>query len=193
MSTLNPKQFIQNVLINEIGEIHMKYPYVSFAIMAIGIEFLGKCLNGVEDWNKSGRCEKDFNLAINSLNSLSTYRPLLKSHALWDSLRNGFLHSFVPKNTIRLSSKSEAEHLQNITSTQINIKCENFYEDFKGACEEVIKMTTFPSKKMGKPLLEIPDITSATVKSTTANNASTQRTQILVPPLSQINTSGSTS
>jgi len=190
MSTLTPKQFIQNFLINEIGEIHTNHSYISFAIMAIGIEFLGKCLNECEDWNKGGRCEKDFDKAINSLNSFSSYRPLLKSHNLWDSLRNGFLHSFVPKNTIRLSSKDEAGHLQNISPTQINIKCENFYADFKGACEEVVKMTTFPSKKMGKPFLEIP--TTCTTEAKSIPSSSTPAPQILMPPISEINTSGST-
>lgn len=193
MSTLKPKQFIQNFLIDEIGEIHNKHPYISYAIMAIGIEFLGKCLNGSEDWNQKGNCERDFNLAINTLKSFAPYRPLLTSHKLWDSLRCGFLHSFVPKDTIRLSSKSEAEHLAEITSSQINLKCENFYADFKAACEEVIAMPSFQSKKMDKPLLELPDISAPSTPSASNQTANThsQQPQILIPPISTINTSGS--
>lgn len=159
---LTPKQFIQTVLINEVGEIHLKYPYISFAMMAIGIEFLGKSLNSFEDWNEPNRSRVDFELAINSLNSFSKYRPLLISHSLWTSLRNGYLHSFVPKNTLSLSSKDEETHLANITSTKINLRCEDFYIDFKAACEEVLAITTFSSNKMNLPLLFVPDIANTT-------------------------------
>ena len=158
MKTMKPKEFIDTVLINEVGAIHLQYPYISFAMMAIGIEFLGKCLNNYESWNESGHSKKDFELAINSLNSFDKYRPLLTSHTLWTSLRNGFLHSFVPKNTLTLSSKNETAHLVALTPTKINLRCEDLYEDFKGACQEVINMTNFQSNKMSLPLLEFPDI-----------------------------------
>ncbi len=78
--------------------------------MAIGIEFLGKCLNSHEDWNEPKHSKEDFELAINTLDSFVKYRPLLKSHNFWTSLRNGLLHSFAPKSTITLSSKNEAGH-----------------------------------------------------------------------------------
>ena len=157
---MTPKEFIQQVLINEVGEIHLNYPYISFATMEIGIEFLGKCLNSHEDWNHyaSGVPKQDFERAINQLNSFSTYRPYLTSHNLWDALRNGFSHSFVPKNTLTLSSKLvEMAHL--VThGNKVNLKCEDFYNDFKSACEEVIAMTTFSSNKMNLPLLQVPTI-----------------------------------
>jgi hypothetical protein len=157
---MKPKEFIDTVLINEVGAIHLQYPYISFAVMAIGIEFLGKCLNKYENWSESGHSKEDFELAINSLNSFDKYRPLLTSHGLWTSLRNGFLHSFVPKNTLTLSSKDETAHLVPVTPTKINLRCENLYEDFKEACLEVIAMTSFQSNKMSLPLLELPDIQS---------------------------------
>jgi len=156
MKTMTPKEFIQQVLITETGQIHTNHPYISFAIMAIGIEFLGKCLNDCEDWNEPRRSKIDFELAVNTLPSLTTYRPLLSSHNLWDSLRNGFAHSFVPKNTLSLSSNDETSHLTQITATKINLKCEDFYNDFKNACNEVLAMTTFPSNKMSNPFLSVP-------------------------------------
>lgn len=158
MSTMMPKEFINQVLIKEIDEIHIEHPYIAFCIMAIGIEFLGKCLNEFDDWNKPGRSRDDFELAVNNLNSLEPYRNLLKSYRLWDSLRNGFAHSFVPKSTLTLSSKNEAKHLEEISAKTINLKCEDFYNDFKKACEEVVEMKTFKSKKMNVPLLFVPDI-----------------------------------
>ena len=165
---MKPKEFIETVLINEVGAIHLQYPYISFAMMAIGIEFLGKSLNQYEDWNQPDRSKIDFELAINSLNSFAKYRPLLTSHNLWTSLRNGFLHSFVPKNTLTLSSKDETAHLVAITPTKINLRCEDFYADFKGACQEVIAIENFPSNKMSLPLLQLPDVeNSISVSGTT--------------------------
>jgi hypothetical protein len=47
MSTheMKPKEFIEVVLINELGEIVSHKPYISFALMAVGLEFLGKCID----------------------------------------------------------------------------------------------------------------------------------------------------
>jgi len=154
---MTPKQFIQHVLINEVGQIHSQHPYISFATMAIGIEFLGKCLNTYEDWNyyASGVPKQDFERAINQLNSFSRYRTYLSSHNLWDALRNGFSHSFVPKNTLSLSSNGEMGHLIE-HGNKVNLKCEDFYSDFKSACEEVLAMISFQSNKMNLPLLQVP-------------------------------------
>jgi len=156
MKTITPKEFIQQVLINEVGEIHERFPYISFATMAIGIEFLGKCLSNEEDWNKQGNSKTDFEFAINNLNSFEKYRDFLGEYELWTSLRNGFLHSFVPKNKLTLSSKDEMEHLKEHNG-KLNLKCEDLYSDFKLACEEVLQMTTFSSNKMTLPLLFVPD------------------------------------
>jgi hypothetical protein len=196
MSKMLPKEFIQTILIDEIGEIHESHPYIAFAIMAIGIEFLGKCLNSSKSWNASNS-KVDFESAINELEAFSSYRPYLKSHTLWNSLRNGFAHSFVPKNTITLSSKDEADHFHKNSETQINLKCENFYVDFKKGCEEVINKKTFRNKK--KPILEVPTKTetaSATsvIGTTIVNPTPTtgESGQISIPPLRIIQSSGST-
>ncbi len=158
MKTIKPKEFISQVLIDELSEIHLKHPYISFAIMAIGIEFLGKCLNNKRDWNftKKGQSKKDFENAIKRLGSLEKYRPYLESHKLYNALRNGFAHSFVPKGTITLSSKKEMPHMK-VHEGKLNLKCEDFFIDFKGACSEVINMSFPETNKMNKPLLIVPD------------------------------------
>lgn len=154
---MTPKQFIQGVLIDEMADIVDRHPYISFALMGIGIEFLGKCINEFDDWDEKFRSKTDFELAINKLDSFKRYIPLLTSHLLHDNLRNGFAHSFVPKGKLALSSKDETAHLV-FSTTQVNLKAEDLYADFKNACLEVIKMTTFASNKMDKPLLSVPDL-----------------------------------
>lgn len=154
---MNPKEFINQVFIKELCRIKDNHPYIAFAIMAVGIEFLGKCLDTVnQDWNTARKSQYHFELAINKLNSLKIYRQYLVSYQLWDSLRNGFAHSFVPKATLSLSSKNETSHLfQN--GSKINLKCEDFYSDFKNACSEIIKMDfSDPNDKMNKDLLSVP-------------------------------------
>lgn len=155
MTSLTPQDFIQNVLIDQIEDIHKNHAYISFYLMAIGIEFLST----EEDWNKQGQSKIDFEYAINNLDSFKDYIPFLSTHFLWTSLRNGFLHSFVPKNTITLSSGDEMPHLEE-HNNKVNLKCENFYNDFKNACHEILSMTTFPSNKMTSPLLYVPGVST---------------------------------
>jgi len=154
-----PKEFIQDVLIDEIGQIHRQHPYISFSLMAIGIEFLGKCLNKYGVWDKQikGKELPDFNRAIIELKSFYPYKKYLHSHKLRDSLRNGFLHSFVPKDKISLSSKDEMSHLV-VHNGVLNLKCEDFYNHFRLACEEVIRKTDFRSNKIDSPFIHTPGV-----------------------------------
>lgn len=160
-----PCDFIKSVLIDEIGQIHKEHPYISFAMMAVGIEFIGKCLNSQSSWY-IGRSEDDFNRAINELKSFEKYRDYLITFDLYDSLRCGFSHSFSPKNNITISSGSEmSNHTKH--NGKINFKCEDFYQDFKSACEEIL-LKIYPfDDKMNKPILSIPDETTKNVNCNT--------------------------
>ncbi|MEK6726709.1 MAG: hypothetical protein AABY54_09230 [Deltaproteobacteria bacterium] len=158
---MTPKQFIQQVFISELDKIKSTNSYISFALIATGIEFLGKCLdNDAKHWNVSRKSKFNFEYAINHLDSLILYRPYLTSHKLWDSLRNGFAHSFVPKYPVTLSSKDEASHLLlHENNERLNLKCEDFYNDFKNACIEVVNMEFSDSDdKMNKQLLSVPEL-----------------------------------
>lgn len=156
MTTLNPKQFIKQVFIDDLGKIINSQHYISFMVMSIGIEFLGKCLDiSTKKWNARGKSQKHFENAVNFLASLQSYRQYLKSHCLYESLRCGMAHSASPENQISLSSGGEKPHLI-LTGTSLNLKCENFYKDFKAACEEVISMSFPPSDKMNNDFITIP-------------------------------------
>ena len=164
MAYLMPKDFIKIVLIDELGDMINSKPYLSFTLMAIGVEFLGKCMDVQQsDWNLGGS-ETNFRRAINGLNSLKIYRdPILLKYKLWDSFRNGFAHSFVPKKTLSLSSKNEMVHMNEYLDNgieKINLRCEDFYDHFKSACEEVIKTPFIDRRgvinKMNRPLLAVP-------------------------------------
>jgi len=158
MTTLKPKDFIKSVLIDELGTLVEKHPYISFIMMGIGIEFLGKCIDGsLNDWNLSGRSGPDFKNAIKTIPGLQKYEPYLTTHDLYDSFRCGLAHSVAPKYKITLSSKNEMGHLIE-ESGRLNLRAEDFYSDFKLACEHVMDNIYPSGDKMNRDFLQVPGI-----------------------------------
>jgi hypothetical protein len=156
MATLKPKDFIKSVLIEEFGSMIDKHPYISFIVMGIGIEFLGKCIDtNLSDWNESGRSKRDFENAIKSIPSLQKYKPYLTTHDLYGSFRCGLAHAVSPKIKITLSSKKEKGHLVD-ENGRLNLKVEDFYKDFKLASEYIINNSYPSNDKMNGDFLQVP-------------------------------------
>ena len=148
-----PKDFIQVVLIDEVGDVVKRHAYLSFALMAIGIEFLGKCmLIEMNDWHKinSSKAYKS------GANLMQTVDERYKSIDLKDELRNGFAHTFIPKGQIALSEvKHGAINFTKNSHGQYILVAEEFYRDFVIACK-IVQEKQFPEEnKMNKPLLRI--------------------------------------
>ena len=80
----------------------------------------------------------------------------MKRNILYKDLRCGFAHSFVPMGKITLSSKNELANLV-VNNGIINLKCEDFYDDFKNACLEIISMPfNETDNKMNLAFLQLP-------------------------------------
>lgn len=134
---MTTKEFIEQVYLKELSMLSPTHPYIAFAIISIGIEFLGKCLNKDEPtWHKTKR--DDFNDAIDEL--LSKY----SNKNLKDKLRNGFAHSFLPKG-LSLTSNNDpnkiGEHMEphpNNPSVTV-IVLDELLLDFQNACKEMIR------------------------------------------------------
>jgi hypothetical protein len=159
MKTLLPKEFIKQVFINEVADLVENHPYLAFMIMGIGIELLGKSISSEHsDWDVEGKSRSSFEKAVKTLSSLKKYEPYLdkKGHDLYGSLRCGLAHSAKPKYGITLSSKNEAANLFEYGG-RVNLRCEDFYSDFKAACEEVISMNFTGNDKMNNGFLTIPN------------------------------------
>lgn len=156
MKTLKPKDFIKKVLIDEVGGMIDNHPYISFIMMGIGIEFLGKCSDsGLNDWNVSGRSRLDFENAIKKIPSLQKYQTYLTTYDMYGSFRCGLAHAVAPKFKITLSSKEELGHLIEV-SGRLNLKVEDFYADFKLACEFIINASYPTGDKMNADFLQVP-------------------------------------
>lgn len=159
MADMDPKHFIKTVLIDELGQLIPTHPYISFVMMGIGIEFLGKCLDSAHsDWNVPGRSAANFKEAILTIPSLQRYRTYLHSHKLYSSFRCGLAHAVSPKLQVTLSSKKEMGHLVQHGSS-VNLKAEDFYADFRAACEHVISINFPPGDKMNRTFLQVPGTT----------------------------------
>ncbi len=149
---LYPKDFIRNVLINEYHDIVFRHKYLSFILIGIGIEFLGKCmLTQQQDWHKI-KPEKAFDEGVALLPK--KYQDL----NLRDQLRNGLAHTLSPKSKIALSEvKSGEQHLKKSKKGQTIIIIEELYLDFVKACKKVLKKKFSKNDKMEKPFLFIND------------------------------------
>jgi len=157
MAAMTAKQFIETFFIAQVGEVVDTIPYMAFVVMGIGIEYLGKCLTKekLQDEEKS---RERFEDAISTIPALSKYKPFTgkgNKFDLYSSLRCGLAHAAAPKYPIKLSSKNEEAHLTiHDNGNRLNLRCEDFYDDFKRACEEVIQMPDPIMSKLSRPFLE---------------------------------------
>ncbi len=146
-----PKEFINHVLINEYKDIVDRHAYLSFTLIAIGIEFLGKCmLTSKQDWNNISP-DTAFKEGMKLLVDADGRYSALD---LKDELRNGLAHTLLPKSKIDLCEvKNGEQHFGTNKYGQTILLAEIFYRDFVIACKKVLD-TTFPdSDKMNKDFL----------------------------------------
>ena len=109
----------------------------------------------ITSWDTSRKSKCYFEKAINEINSLFKYHQYLASHNLYVAFRCGLAHSSKPDYAVTLSSKQELGHLIEHNG-RINLKIEDFYQDFKNACLEVVENNYSISDKMNQPFLSVP-------------------------------------
>lgn len=154
--TIFPKDYIKEVLINEIKDITEKHPYLSFGVICSGVEYLGICLDDGSGWTDTRKSSRHFKDAIVELFP-AHYTPL--KDALYSSLRCGLIHSQLPGGYSLTEARKDktgnlnyADHL--IKDSQV-IVIEYFYDDFKNACEKIIAQQFSLNSKMSKPFLNV--------------------------------------
>lgn len=171
-----PKQFIQTVLITELESVVKTSPWLGFICISSGIEFLGKCIDTdyPSDWNQPGRSRPNFKDAIEKLNALTKYRPLLTrpNFDLYSEFRCGLVHACAPKDNISLSHGTEEKPTILGQTGEINFNADELYEDFKSACEEVINMNFAQPNKMNEAKIYINCTLTPTPKTTDTSSLS---------------------
>jgi len=146
MNIIFPKDFIQETLINRIRDIVFRHPYLSFTLIAIGIEFLGKCmLSECKNWNI--KPNKAFKKGIELLKQADIRYSTID---LKDQLRNGFVHTLSPKSKIKLAeARSGSTHFEQVEGRTVLV-IEILYRDFVKACHTVLKTNFSKDDKMNK-------------------------------------------
>jgi hypothetical protein len=141
---MNVKEFIHQVFLDEYKRLIHDYGfhYISFSLIALGIEFLGACIDE-HDFGERGQSSLRFRRAIEELFPPEYQRFNSGDHDLCTNLRNGFAHQFRPGATVGLTHRAESvqygtEHLQ-IYDGQLILISEDLYKDFRTACEKVIR------------------------------------------------------
>lgn len=145
MSEFSIKDFFDSFILDDTKKIMKDHPYQSFAILSIGIEIIGKCIDH-KKLDVSGHSEQCFYDAINTCASLEKYRiynttdhvwrhcifrrKVKHTNELYKMIRCGLAHSFRPQGTIFLAPGMN-DFAQNI------IGCQELLEDVSNAWKEV--------------------------------------------------------
>jgi hypothetical protein len=133
------KEFINQVFLNEYKRIvDGGFHYISFALMALGIEFLGACL----DPYGFGETRLSRVRFTNAIQTLFPDQYHQYGQALYEDLRSGFAHQFRPGLRFVLTHREDTvregtKHLGPFGNSTVLV-AEVFYADFEKACREVI-------------------------------------------------------
>jgi hypothetical protein len=161
---LTLKDFVKKVLIGEIKTIQQTYGhhYLSFGLIAQGIELLGACLDN-KDFHKNGTSGDRFRDAIDKLfpDKYKIFNNKTSDYDLYKNLRCGLLHVVLPGSFIELIQESEKEKFNagHLDIKQIRGKdrlilvSQDLFSDFENACNEIVNRidlgTIDPSKISG--------------------------------------------
>ncbi len=139
------ENFIKQELVSGIESILEDHKYLSYALIASGIEFLGACIDP-NDVHKKYESKNRFRKAVDLLfpDSYKAFNNLDNrgdfQNDLYENLRCGVSHVLLPQKNLVLSERKHtgAKHLIVDQSGRLNLVIEDLFEDFKKACEIVI-------------------------------------------------------
>ncbi|HEC98949.1 MAG TPA: hypothetical protein ENN18_01000 [Proteobacteria bacterium] len=167
---MNIVEFINHVLKEEIRRIQQayewKHTYLSFGLISGGIEFLGALCDRY-DLNEGGHSEDRFNDALIRFFDprYHYYAQRKKPFKLYSNLRCGMLHVVIPVDKLilgeRANDSAKYVHLnkyRTMGNERLFLMAEDFYDDFRSACDKVINMIN------DKSILNLPEVIRASQK-----------------------------
>lgn len=141
--------FISQELIGGIGSLVEKGHWLAADVLiTAGIEFLGACFDNYP-MHEKGLSEKRFLYAISALFQKIDPRYQIHKDKLYGEFRCGLNHVLIPTENILFGvvnhyqssiEKATAAHLTLDKDKRLVLVLENFYADFKKACEMVLNM-----------------------------------------------------
>jgi len=136
---MSNEEFIQKILIEEIGEIKDKHPYLMCMLVSQGIEFLGKTLrpiNKTSGWNENQNAKRDFQSAIKLLPSLRKYAEI----DIYQRIRCRFCEKMVTDDNMVSDDTTHPKAGSANDKDRITVNLNDLYDDFKRACEDLLEM-----------------------------------------------------
>lgn len=144
-----------NRLLNEMEDVVNKHPFHAFALLAIMIEVLGKCLSPI-DWQQGGNSQNDFNQALERYPSLQKYKGIPN---LYSILRCGMVHALLLKSGVILVPDKN-----DIVNSTIGGK--ELYRDICQAWEDLKSRQVIPQKDLDANVMSVNGNASGTTIST---------------------------
>lgn len=134
--SMDQKAIIQD-LVNQTRDIVQRHPFYSWSLMMAGVELLGTFLDNNNPIFVDRESANRFKDAIDKLFPQQYHQYKDK---LYKELRCGVNHYTLPKQTIILSER--VYNKQNLSldgNGNLILVAEDFFKDFKNACETVTK------------------------------------------------------
>ncbi len=159
---LSTEESVDSIFLREMKEIIYGYKgasYIKFLNLAVGIEYLGACLDQHE-FNSEGHSEDRFNNALKKLFP-KKYKKHANSNAdvyLYEKFRCAFIHQLRPGNNIVVTHRDESNregttHLKSSESGYFVLILEDFFDDFEQACNKLYRLKEngkLPTNKMSQ-------------------------------------------
>ena len=160
---------VEKVLIGEMGSLincHQGSNYIKFINIAVGIEFLGACMDSF-DFSKPKKSEERFNKGL-KLFPKKYHKHSRKNAKIYffRDFRCGFIHQLRPLGGIVITHRDESKregtkHLQELGTDEFVLVLEELFEDFKKACGKLItlhKNNKLPTKKVDDNFIYVKSI-----------------------------------
>ena len=140
-------------ILNGMEDIVNNHPYHAFALLAIFIVMLGKCLSE-GDWQQVNHSKEDFNRALIEYPSLEKYQTVSD---LYSILRCGIAHAMLIKPGVILVPDT------NDLPNKI-IGCRDFYNDICQAWERLKSSKEIALKDLDQDVMQVQDdVTGSTI------------------------------
>lgn len=166
-TNLSVKQSVENILLNEMHSLiydHKGSAFIKFINIAIGIEFLGACLDQ-HPFTAYDESKNRFNKALKKLfpAKYKKYAHEQSENYFFKEFRGAFVHQLRPGKRIVVTHRDESKiegtkHLVETDSGYLVLVLEDFYDDFEKACKELLKLNEkgkLPTKKVEQDYIRL--------------------------------------
>ena len=172
-TSLSIQEFVERVLLRDLRRMiyEAKLHYLGFGSIAVGIEFLGACVDD-HPFGASRHSAARFERGITDFMTKADSRYEKHHHRLYNYLRCGIAHVMRPTGKVLFTSREESvhdqtHHFQIINDDQLLLVCEDFYDDFATSCQALIaQLPSLTSPKLQQPYLVITEFSNPNQVST---------------------------